>query len=158
MRWLLLLILLTWGCNTPQVVTERNFRDSTIIREVPRIIEVPGSVIQSPSINLDSLVQLIKEGVKPSLISNTLIKEDPETKLRVGLLIDELGNLSALCEQQDRMIEILNREVSHWRKEYEKTTITKSVPWYRQIIDNIILVLVCLLIGFISNILFRLFL
>src|SRR5690606_8461962 len=115
---------------------------------VPVLIEVPGASIQSPSINIDSLVHLIKSGVKPDIINNTLYKEDPETKLRVGILIDELGNLSALCEQQDRMIEMMQKEIERWKEAYEKETIVINKPWYRQVADNIILVIICLAIGF----------
>ena len=154
--FLLLALLMVISCKTVQPSIERHTKDSTIIREVPVLIEVPGASIQSPSINIDSLVHRIKSGVKPDIINNTLYREDPETKLRVGILIDELGNLSALCEQQDRMIETLSREVEHWRDRYEKTTIIEHIPWWKKITNNIILVIICLAIGFFASILIRL--
>lgn len=120
---LLAFVLLLAGCNTPRVVTQTHRSDSTIIREVPKIIHVPGATVQAPRINIDSLAQLIRSGIKPEVINNTLYHEDPETKLRVGLLIDELGNLTALCEQQDRHIETLEKQIEHWQKEYEKATV-----------------------------------
>lgn len=145
----LFLLLLITACKTPHAVTERSSRDSTIIREVPVIVEVPGAVIRAPSINIDSLAALIKSGIKPDVINNTLIREDPETKLRVGILIDELGNLTALCEQQDRMIETLSKEIEHWRERYESTTVyVEPNLWdrIRTFINNFGLILVIALI------------
>src|SRR5690606_37095770 len=97
----------------------------------------PGSVIQSPSINIDSLVNLLRAGIRPEVINNTLIREDPETKLQVGLLIDELGNLSALCEQQDRVIQALTDEVTHWKERYETITVVENIPWWKDLLNNI---------------------
>jgi len=145
----LLLLLLITACKPQQSVTERSSRDSTIIREVPYIVQVPGAVIRSPSINIDSLVNLLKSGIKPEVINNTLISEDPETKLRVGILIDELGNLTALCEQQDRMIETLSKEIEHWRERYEQTTVyVEPNLWdrIRTFINNFGLIVVIALI------------
>jgi hypothetical protein len=153
MRYLLLIILAAaslFACKTPQQASTQQYtKDSTIIREVPVTVKVPGATIQSPSINIDSLVQLIKDGVKPEYISQTLINEDPETKLKVGILIDELGNLSALCEQQDRMIEVLTKDVEHWRERYEKTTVTEHIPWWKRFINSLTEILIGVVISFI---------
>ncbi len=146
---ILLILLLITACKSPQAVTDRVSRDSTIIREVPVIVEVPGAIVRAPSINIDSLAALIKAGIKPEVINNTLINEDPETKLRVGILIDELGNLTALCEQQDRMIETLSQQVEHWRERYESTTVYVEPSFWdriRTFINNFGLILVIALI------------
>jgi len=146
---ILLILLLITACKSLQAVTDRISRDSTIIREVPVIVEVPGAIVRAPSINIDSLAALIKAGIKPEVINNTLINEDPETKLRVGILIDELGNLTALCEQQDRMIETLSQQVEHWRERYESTTVYVEPSFWdrvRTFINNFGLILVIALI------------
>ena len=145
----ILILLLASSCKTAQPSIERHTKDSTIIREVPVIVEVPGAAIQSPSINIDSLVSLLRRGVKPDVITNTLIKEDPETKLKVGILIDELGNLSALCEQQDRMIEVLSTEVEHWRERYERATVVEKVPWWKKILNNAYWIVLGIIFGWI---------
>lgn len=134
---IILSLLLASSCKTVQPSIERIYKDSTIIKEVPVLVEVPGAVIQSPTINIDSLVNLIKAGVKPDVINNTLVKEDPETKLRVGILLDELGNLSALCEQQDKTIEILTNEITHWKERYEQTTIIEPLPWWKKPLEGL---------------------
>lgn len=125
----ILLVLAAWGCKAPQVVTETITKDSVIVREVPRIIEIPGQAIQSPAINLDSLVQLIQSGVKSETITKTLTYRDPETELRVGLLIDRLGNISAICEQQEQTIQLLEREIERLRTVETKTEI-KTEPTF----------------------------
>lgn len=135
------------SCRPQQIFTERTVHDTTIIREVPRIIEVPGAIIQSPSINIDSLVNLLKADIPVHTINETLIREDPETKLRVGLLIDELGNLTALCEQQDRLIEIQQQEIERLRQIIEKTTIIEKPSWWERLKSVSIYLLIGFLIG-----------
>jgi hypothetical protein len=142
---ILLALISLISCKPQKITVERITTDTTIIREVPKIIEVPGAVIQSPSINIDSLVQLIKSDMPVQKINQTLIREDPETKLRVGLLIDELGNLTALCEQQDRLIEIQSQEITRLKKIIETHTITVKPTWWDQLKE----VSIYLLIGFV---------
>jgi hypothetical protein len=142
---ILLALISLISCKPQKITVDRIVKDTTIIREVPKIIEVPGAVIQSPSINIDSLVQLIKSDMPVQKINQTLIREDPETKLRVGLLIDELGNLTALCEQQDRLIEIQIQEITRLKKIIETHTITVKPTWWDQLKE----VSIYLLIGFV---------
>lgn len=144
---LVLLYVLLFSCKPQQMLTERISTDTTIIREVPRIIEVPGAVIQSPSINIDSLVNLIKSDMPIQTINQTLIREDPETKLRVGLLIDELGNLTALCEQQDRLIEIQQQEIERLKTITDTVTIIKERSWWNRLKDVSIYILIGFVIG-----------
>jgi uncharacterized small protein (DUF1192 family) len=129
---LIALILLSFSCNPAKVVTEREYRDTTIIRELTKIVKVPGQTIQAPSINIDSISRLINAGVKPQVINRTLTYTDPETNNRIGLILDELGNLSALCEIQDKQIELLEREIERIKSEKVVKTITKTdPPWKR---------------------------
>jgi hypothetical protein len=123
--------LLALSCKPNQSITHTRIeRDTTIIREIPRIIHVPGATVQTQSINIDSLVSLIRAGVDTKVIQNTLIREDPETRLRVGILIDELGNLTALCEQQDRLIQSQDTEITRLREIIDTTvTVRKPSRW-----------------------------
>lgn len=117
------------SCKPHQIVSEIIIQDTTIIREVPRIVTVPGAVIQSPRINIDSLAQLLRANVPVETINQTLIREDPETRLRVGILIDELGNLTALCEQQDRIIEMMTQEIERLKKVQVQKEPIKRKTW-----------------------------
>tara|TARA_R110002020_G_scaffold475112_1_gene708650 strand:+ start:35198 stop:35752 length:555 start_codon:yes stop_codon:yes gene_type:complete len=113
--------------------TERTVKDSTIIREVPVLVEVPGATVVTPGINIHQLDSMLKAGVPAETITRTLIREDPETKLKVGILIDQMGNLTAVCEQQERMIETLEREVEYYRNIYERVTVEVKLKWYQQV-------------------------
>lgn len=144
---LVLLYFLLFSCKPQQITVERISTDTTIIREVPKIIEVPGAVITSPSINIDSLVNLLKSDMPIHTINETLIREDPETKLRVGILIDELGNLTALCEQQDRLIEIQQQEIDRLRTITDTITIVKERSWWDRLKDISIYILIGFVIG-----------
>lgn len=130
----LYLVLGTSGCQAPKTITHTIQKDSTIIREIPKEILVPGATI-TQKINIDSLAALIKSGMDPQVINNTLVKEDPETKLRMGLMLDELGNLTALCEQQDRYIQTLEKQIDHWKFEYREILKQFKKPWYQQLGD-----------------------
>ncbi len=137
------------GCKPLQsTITETIIRDSVIIKEVPKIIEVPGSTITTQSINVDSLAKLLKSGVDPRIIERHFLREDPETGLRVGILIDRLGNLTALCEQQDRTIQTLEREITHLRSEIsnKETTITNPVSFWKRVRNAIIYMVIGALI------------
>ncbi|MFN3802861.1 hypothetical protein [Belliella pelovolcani] len=129
-----LFLLLAASCKPKEIIiTEKYYSDTTIIREVTKEVLVPGAKLYSPSINIDSLANLIKTGMPVSKINQTLIREDPETKLRVGLLIDELGNLSALCEQQDRIIQMQYDEITRLQKELEIRTVVTEESWFDKI-------------------------
>ena len=102
--YLLFAIIVLVSCKPTQHITERIYSDTTIIKETERIVTIPGQTVQSPGINIDSLYSKFRSGIKPEIINSNLYTHDPETNLRVGLLIDQLGNLTALCETQDQMI------------------------------------------------------
>jgi uncharacterized small protein (DUF1192 family) len=151
-----LLIALIFGliasCAAPRVITERTISDTTIIREIPRIVTIPAERVQSPSINLDSLVYLIQSGVSHETITKTLIREDPETKLRVGIMLDHLGNLTAVCEQQERTIELMEREIERLRtetinkKEIHKPTIWKTIKaGFNLLIFSLVIIIILIL-------------
>jgi len=134
-HWLLITVycLLIFSCKSPQITTERYRSDTTIIKEIPRLIEIPGDTLISYSINIDSLAALIRAGVPPSVIEKTTIREDPVTKNRVGLLIDKLGNLTAICEIQEQQIQLLEKEITRLKSEQIKTTITEKPGFFQRI-------------------------
>ncbi|MDN3688695.1 hypothetical protein [Cyclobacterium jeungdonense] len=139
-----ILLLLLSSCKAPQVSTSIITKDSVIVREIPRIIEIPGQTIQSPTINIDSLVHLIQSGVKSETITNTLTYTDPDTQMQVGLLIDQLGNISAICEQQEQTIRLLEKEIERLRT-IETTTEIKTQPTFWEQIKNYILIAIVIL-------------
>lgn len=150
------LIALLSGCKAPQVTTERIVRDSTIIREVPRIVTIPGERVQSKPINLDSLVTVIQSGISPQVINRTLHYTDPETNMRVGLLLDELGNLSALCETQEKTIEVLEREIERIRSEQVTTTIIEKPNFWQKLKTSIPFTIITILLLFVAYVFLRL--
>lgn len=149
---LLLITLLLISCKAPQVITERIVTDTTIIREVPKVITIPGETAKSPSINLDSLVSVIQSGVSHQTINRTLHYTDPETNMRVGLLLDELGNLSALCESQEKTIELMEREIERIRSEKVKETVIIEPTFWQKLKTSIpytIITIMILLLAFV---------
>jgi len=125
-----ILVLFSWGCKPQKMITDTVVKDSVIIREIPRIVEIPGKTIYSPSVDLDSLVKVIQSGVKSETINRTLTLRDPETNLKVGLLIDKLGNISAICEQQEQTITLLEREIERFRAETTNTETIKQPSFW----------------------------
>jgi hypothetical protein len=121
------------SCKSPQYITERIYSDTTIIKETERLVTIPGQTIQSPGINIDSLSALFRSRAPIQTINRNLYYEDPETKLRVGLLIDQLGNLTALCEQQENTITLMDKEIQRLQKEsvtiVEKPTFWDKMGW-----------------------------
>lgn len=138
--WLILitawLLMLLSGCKSTQPVTTVQHTDSVIIREVPKFINVSGDTLISQSINIDSLAAMLRAGVPPSVIERLTIREDPETRNRVGILIDELGNLTALCEIQDKQIEYLQKEIERISTTNTTTTITEKPGFFQRIKDS----------------------
>jgi len=120
-----------YNCKSKGVITERITSDTTIIREIPKIVQVPGDTIYSNPINIDSIITMIQSGIPTNVIEKYTIQEDPETKNRVGILIDELGNLTALCEIQDQEIEYLQKEIERYKS--EMITITKPPTFLERI-------------------------
>jgi len=120
-------------CKPTQTIPETFRSDSTIIREVPVIVEIPGQTIYSDPINIDSLISLLKAGVPPSVIERITIRQDPETGNRVGILIDKLGNLTAICEVQEEHIELLQREIERITTESTTNTIIQKPNFFQRI-------------------------
>lgn len=130
--FLLISILFFVSCKSSQPYIERFYSDTTIIREIPRIVEIPGQTIQSNPINIDSLVSLLRAGVPPSVIEKITIREDANGN-KVGILIDELGNLTALCQTQDQIINLLDTEITRLRQEIINTTIIDKPNFFQRI-------------------------
>jgi hypothetical protein len=121
---IIILAVLMAGCSAPKVLqSERIVRDSVIFRTVEKEVLVPGTSGESFKINIDSLAKMIRSGVDPKIIERTLYREDPDTKMRVGILIDSLGNLMAVCDQQERMITVMIEERELLRTEFERIVI-----------------------------------
>jgi hypothetical protein len=142
----LLILVIAMGCTAPQVITDTVVKDSVIVREVPRIVEIPGQTIYSPSVNLDSLVKVIQSGVKSEVINKTLTYTDPDTQLQVGLILDQMGNLFAVCEQQEQTIKIMEREIERLRTiNTTKETIIKPTFW-QQAKDYLMIIIVVVIV------------
>ena len=135
--FLLISLLLLISCRSTAPVTEIIYKDSVHVREIPRIITVPGDTIISHRINIDSLAAMLRAGVPPAVIERMTIREDPETRNRVGILIDELGNLTALCEIQDQQIEYLEKEINRITSTNTTTTITENPGFFQRIKDSL---------------------
>lgn len=131
----IILALFAFSCRTVQKSTSESYssKDSVYIIEKPVVINVPGNIIQTQTVNIDSLANLLRSGVSPQVINRTLIKEDPETGLKLGMVLDQLGNLTAVCEQQERMIMTLQKEIYEYRLRISdiqsEKTITKVPNW-----------------------------
>jgi hypothetical protein len=146
----LFLFILLIGCKAPQVTTERFYSDTTIITEKLKLVEVPGVSLKSNAINIDSLVAKLKAGIPPSVIERETIYQDPKTGDRVGILIDQFGNLTALCEIQEQMIQVLEKEVLRLIKENEVKTVLVKPNFFQRIkasIDLIVYTTLILLAG-----------
>jgi hypothetical protein len=134
---LLLFALLLASCRSTAPVTEIIYKDSVHVREIPRIVRVPGDTLISRPINIDSLAALLRAGVPPSVIEKITIREDPVTRNRVGILIDELGNLTAICEIQEKQINLLDKEITRLTQEIQNTTIIEKPGFFQRIKDSL---------------------
>lgn len=129
------IIYLTFGCKAPQSTTERFYSDTTIIQEKIKLVAVPGVSIKSNPINLDSLVAMIKAGIPPSVIKQITIRETDGNK--VGILMDQFGNLTALCETKEQMIELMQKEITRLIQEKETTIIVKKRNFFQRVKDSL---------------------
>lgn len=145
------LILILVGCKSPEILSsEKYIRDSVIFREVEKQVLIPAFKVQSNSINLDSLFNLLKSGASREVIERTLIHEDPETKIKVGILIDSLGNLVAVCEAQDRIISVLIEEREILRTDFERIVLREKENIFQKLgkgLQNIGLILLTVIIA-----------
>lgn len=158
-RFILILAFLLYACTackTRQVATETFHTDSLIIREIPEYIYLPADTVYSESIHIDSLVALLQAGVPTQVIERLTIREDPETGHRVGILIDELGNLTALCEIQEQQIQYLRQELERIRTERTTTTITERPGFLQRVKDSLDLILYAALAVLLISFLIRL--
>lgn len=150
-------LLLTFmaGCRPTQVTTERILKDSIIVREVPREITIPPAAVASPSVNIDSLARAIQAGIKPEVINRTMIRHDTASGMQARLILDELGNLTALCEQQEKVIEYLEKEVTHWKSEFEKQIMPSPRNFLQRIGDFAEWIIIALLLITLIRLLIR---
>lgn len=156
MRVLIIILILFSSCKAQQISSERTLRDSVVIREIEKEIVIPRFEGKSQTINIDSLRMLLKSGVNRELIEKTIFREDPDTKLKVGILIDELGNLTAVCEKQEEVMKVLLEERDFYRYEFEriiererKNIFQKAGEWLKYtLIGFALIVLVMLFLRF----------
>ena len=107
----LLTIAIFTGCNRkPYVTTNTITKDSIRVVEVPRIITVPGATI-TQRINVDSLMNLIKSGIRPEVINRTLVTTDTANIAKLQIMIDHMGNLLITCEALQREVEAKDKEI-----------------------------------------------
>lgn len=145
---LLILLLALISCRSVKPSTQEIiYKDSVYVREIPKIVKIPGDTLISKSINIDSLAALLRAGVPPSVIEKITIREDPVTRNRVGILIDELGNLTALCEIQDHQITLMEKEITRLTQDIQRTTIIEKPGFFQRIKSSLdLLVYTALLI------------
>lgn len=143
MKSLILIVsiaLAFYSCKPAQVITNTERFDSVYVIERPIEIMVPGATVRE-TVNYDSLRNLIQRGIKPEVINRTLIRYDTTNNLQLKILIDELGNLTAICESQDQLIQHLENEIYRYKTEKESNTIIqekKVVPFWVWIIIGIL--------------------
>ncbi|WP_288370301.1 hypothetical protein [uncultured Algoriphagus sp.] len=133
---LLCILLLSWSCGAKKVITgtDTQVTDSTIVRQVPVEENIPGAVSESPEINYQKLDSMIRSGVNVSLINAMLQgNRDPTSKMSARIQVDEKGNLKAICELQEKMIELMTYELERLRTEYTRVTVEVSKTWYQQL-------------------------
>ena len=120
------------GCKAPEIITNTITKDSVIYREVPKYIEVPGSEVQAPPINLDSLKNLIQKGIKPEVINRTMVYTDTSGNINLRLILDQLGNLTAVCETQQQRIQYLESQVEYFKSiSTQKEVINEKTFWQK---------------------------
>lgn len=128
--------LLLFSCSAKEVVTgtDRTVTDSTIVRQIPVQVKQDAAAAESPEINYHKLDSMIKAGVNISLI-NAMLKgaQDPGSKLSARIQVDEKGNLKAICELQEKMIDLMTYEIERLRIETERITVEISKTWYEQL-------------------------
>lgn len=136
MKRILFLFLILASCKGVETISsERTVRDSVVLREVEKEVLIPGYKLEGVKFNVDSLAAVLKSGTPREVVEKTLIREDPETKARVKILIDELGNLTAVCEQQERIIEVLVQEREIYKTETERIIQREKEGLIQQIKD-----------------------
>lgn len=135
------------------VGTKRTVMDSTVIRQIPVQFKQEAAISESPEINYQKLDSMIKSGVNISLINAMLNgRQDPQSRMSARIQVDEKGNLKAVCELQEKMIELMTYEIERLRTEYERVTVEVSKTWYQQLWHDFkqLIVGAALLFGFIT--------
>jgi hypothetical protein len=145
----IILVAAFTACKAPQQITNTVTKDSIIYREIPRYIELPGKTIKSPPVNIDSLAKLIRQGIKPEVINRTLIYTDTTGNFNVKIMLDQLGNLTAICEQKDQRIMYLENQLEHYKSISTTEKTTKGKSFFERLRDATVFIIIGLVIGFI---------
>jgi hypothetical protein len=156
---LIIFILISASCTAPRVAYyERTVHDTVIVTQKAQQVQLPAYTGHSNKIQFDSLANLLRIGVPREVIEKTLIREDPETRLRVGILIDSLGNLMAVCEQQERMIEIMVDERERIITDIQKIVTQERENIYSKFINALRALLFVIIIIFLLGLAVKLYL
>jgi hypothetical protein len=138
------------GCapKTIPISTERFYSDTTIIRETQVPVFIPGKTVEVRNLSLDSMIQILKTNTGKT---QTITRTDPKTGQTLKLIVDQLGNLSAICETQDQTIQILKREVDRLKTEIKNTVVEVQESWHQKLISqlgdlSLILILILILL------------
>jgi len=152
-----ILIILTFatlsfiGCKAPDIITNIETKDSVIYRQIPKYIEVPAKFTKSPPLNIDSLATLIRSGIKPEVIIYT----DTTGNVSLKLIIDKLGNLTAVCEQQEQRIQYLQNQIEHYKSITAREHIIEKKPFWEKMKEIATIVISTLVVAAISYFIFK---
>lgn len=143
---MLTVILMALACSCSRPIVERYYSDSTTVYIRDSIIRLPGSVI-TRSVNLDSILRILKAQLKPGVIHKPYLIRDTTKNTELRLLFDRMGNLTAECVKKDEFIINQAREISRLRKDTSIRTVTVSqLPWWAKwaliLLAGIILILI----------------
>jgi len=119
------LILLMWGCSTPEQVIQQTLdntfrRDSMTIEFKPQVVYKPAS--KDTVYRVDTVI--IRDSVKVPVIER-LESKDGKTKIMIDRR--DLNKIYGIVEQQDDSIKTLVREVTYFKEEERYKTETKTV-------------------------------
>lgn len=131
MKYLLILCLFVAACAPKHVPVQTITKTdtTTIIREKPILIKVPGSGVD---INLDSLFNAwSKANPAQPTVNRTIYLTDPKLQTRLQIFTDSLGNLVARCEtlerehlarvqEKDRVINSYQKDVVQLKESFGK--------------------------------------
>jgi hypothetical protein len=132
------------SCNRKNISTSHI--DSTRVVVHDSIIPIPGTIIRE-TINIDSLLKLVKAGIKPGVITKPIIISDTSMNAQLRLIIDQYGNITAECEKKDEFIRTQNKEIDRLKedKQVQKVIVRKMPVWGLGIIGLLVLIILLLL-------------
>jgi hypothetical protein len=144
------LLVLVVGCSSrvaPSISTKEKVRDSIVVREVPRIVEV---VVPGETITVTKYIECDSVTNKPKPVE-LIVKS---VKSKVTLKVDSTGLMTATggCDSLKLALQAMDRELFHYK--HEKTEIkepqviykTRSIDIFCRWFSAIVLVLLGIII------------